>query len=153
MLLALRKDPPVGATLWQRFSCWVIRARLVSQYSHGGIVIDGALYHITSFGGAHVLQPGQWSPARWDLVDVGGDDTQAVELFRRVQAPPKAPMRRLIWRMVNGYDWFSLLAFAGPPVRVSWLRYCFELCWLMRTGEEPSRRVTPEALLFLAVDQ
>lgn len=134
MLLALRKDPPVGATLWQRFACWVIKARLVSQYSHGGVVIDGWLYHVTSKRGLHVLKPGEWTPERWDLIEVDADHETAWRMwFRYADAK---------------YDWFSLLAFIGLRVRDSRRFYCFEWCWLAMTGALPSFRVTPEMLLM-----
>jgi hypothetical protein len=145
--LALRRSAPVDATAWQRFTSWIIRARLVSQYSHAGIVINGTLYHITAKHGAHELGPDEWSPQRWDVIDIGGDDALAIEIFRRVQAGPQGRLQRWVWRLVRGYDWFSLLAFVGPPVRVGWLRYCFELCWLMRMQQEPTDRITPELLL------
>lgn len=88
MLLALRETAPENASAWKRFVCWVIRARLASRYSHGGIVINGTLYHITASHGAHSLPLEQWSPERWSLFDVGGDDEAALALFSRVMEGP-----------------------------------------------------------------
>lgn len=150
MKLALRKDAPAGATLWQRFTCWVIKARLASQYCHGGIVIDGTLYHITSADGPHTLGPGQWSPERWVLIDFGGDDALAKVRFYDATNHPQGPVKRWVWHAVKGYDWVSLLAFAGITARVRWLHYCFELVWFMRTGQAPKFRVTPEMLILLS---
>jgi hypothetical protein len=137
MLLALRKTAPEGATLWQRFVCWVIKARLASDYCHGGIVIDGHLYHSTSALGLHRLDAGYWTPKNWDLIDIGGDDEAAKRLFTM--------------HIGAGYDWFSLLAFVGLRVRDSERMYCFEWCWLAVTGEPPRVRVTPENLVLLAI--
>jgi hypothetical protein len=137
MLLALRKGPPTDATGWQRFVCAVIKARLASDYCHGGIVIDGALYHATSARGLHRLGAGEWTPKNWDLIDVGGDDEAALSIFRQHEGAP--------------YDWLSLLAFVGLRVRDSERMYCFEWCWLAITGEQPRARVTPETLLLLSL--
>jgi hypothetical protein len=138
MLLALRKTAPRGATLWQRFACWVIKVRLVSQYCHGGIVIDGALYHSTSSKGLHRIAPGDWDVERWDLIDVEADEGAALAAFQKHQHA--------------AYDWFSLLAFAGLPARDSERFYCFEWCWLAMTGEAARKRVTPEMLITTSLD-
>ena len=137
MQLALRMDAPTNATLPQLISCFAIKARLVSHYCHGGIVIDGRLYHATSARGLHVLDANKWSPTKWVLVDIGTErDTQALELFQRFEGAD--------------YDWFSLLAFVGLPIRDQNRFYCFEWCWLAMTGEHPTARVTPEQLLLLS---
>ena len=133
MQLALRKTPPNNATLWQRFACWVISARLVSQYCHGGIVINGWLYHATSAKGLHVLKPGEWTPENWDLIDVGADHETAWRMWLRYAGAR--------------YDWFSLLAFVGLRASDSRRMYCFEWCWLAMTGDNPRIRITPETLL------
>lgn len=151
MLLALRRNPSEHATRWQRFACWVIKARLVSQFSHGGIVINGTLYHSTAAHGPHSLSPGEWTPERWDLFDIGGDDQRAIAEFQAACTPPQGWWQRVWWRITKGYDTFSLLAFVGLAVRVSWLHYCFELADRMRTGKKPRGRVTPETLLVYAL--
>ena len=135
MILALRKTAPTNATIWQRIACWIIKARLVSAYCHGGIVIDGVLMHSTSDDGLHAVGPGYWTPEHWDLFDVGGDDKRAVQIFRAMQGTP--------------YDWVSLLAFVGLRVSDARRMYCFEWCWLAMTGSSPGIRVTPEMLLLL----
>lgn len=151
MLLALRRGAPENATIWQRFACWVIEVRLASLYNHGGIVIDGTLYHSTAAHGPHSLPPGDWTPERWDLFDIGGDDARALAEFELACTPPRGRWQRLWWRSTRGYDTFSLLAFVGLAVRVSWLHYCFELCARMHSGEKPKERVTPEVLLLAAI--
>lgn len=152
MYAALRKGPPTGASLFQRFFCWLIQERLVSQYSHGGIVIDGWLYHVTAAHGYQELAPGEWTPERWDITDIGGDDARAIEIFHEVRRAPEG-WRRHVWRLLKGYDWFSLLAFVLPGIRVWWLNYCFELMWLMRIGLRPTGRVTPETILTIPIQK
>jgi hypothetical protein len=126
----------------------VIKTRLVSLFCHGGIVIDGVLYHSTLARGPHKMQPGEWSPDKWDLRDVGGDDAQAIAEFEAACTPPEGWWKRLWWKITKGYDLFSLLAFVGPGVRVSWMHYCFELCYRMMTGRKPTSRITAEILLL-----
>jgi len=137
MQLALRSDEPRGAGLWQSFACWLIRARLVSRYSHGGVVIDGHLYHATTAGGLHMLKPGEWSPELWDLFDTEADSATALQLYAQHAGA--------------GYDWFSLLAFVGVRARDARRFYCYEWCWMALTGEGPKARVTPEVLLRFAL--
>ncbi|MEN9885471.1 MAG: Permuted papain-like amidase enzyme YaeF/YiiX, family [Pseudomonadota bacterium] len=139
MLLALRKDPPKGATLWQRFACWIIKVRLVSHFCHGGIVIDGCLYHSTSARGLHVLKPGEWNPDNWHLIEVSADRDAAWRMWVRHAGA--------------AYDWLSLLAFVGFRVRDSSRLYCFEWCWAAMTGVVPSFRVTPEMLIMAALEK
>ena len=151
MKIALRRDSASDATPIQRLFSKLIKVRLVSQFCHGGVVIDGTLYHITGLHGAHSLAPGEWSPGNWQLVDVGGDDARAVALFNDFCKPLQGWFKRCVYKLTKGYDWFSLLAFVGPMVRVGWLLYCFELCWLMSKGESPDFRVTPELLIMEAI--
>ena len=151
MQLALRRDASSDATAIQRLFCKLIKARLVSQFCHGGIVIDGVLRHITGSHGPQVLQVGQWTPEKWLLVDIGGNDIKAIELFNQFCMPPQSWFQRLVYKITKGYDWFSLLAFVGPMVRVGWLQYCFELCYLMRNCVSPEFRVTPEMLILEAI--
>lgn len=137
MKLALRKTAPTNATWAQRLACWAIKARLVSQYCHGGIVINGELFHATAAHGLHSLPAGQWSPDNWDLIELGDADwhTSVLRLFAHYQGVR--------------YDWLSLLAFVGLRVRDSSRMYCFEWCWLAMTGQVATERVTPEMLLTL----
>ena len=77
MMLALRKTPSRSATWWQRLFARLTQIRLVSDYSHGGIIIDGMLYHMTRDG----LHASEWEPAKWDVYDVLGSDETALLLF------------------------------------------------------------------------
>lgn len=135
MQLALRRDAPTNATQLQEAACWTIRARLVSEFCHGGIVIDGVLYHATAARGLHSMQPSEWTTDNWLLMDVGGDDAAALALFDKHKGAQ--------------YDWIGLLAFVGFRAgRDDWM-YCFEWCYLAITGNNPVGRVTVEKLLLL----
>lgn len=136
MFLALRKSAPSSATFWQRFTCAIIKARLVSRYCHGGIVIDGALYHATASHGVHMVPPGDWSPHNWDLINIGGDDSAALQWFHTHDGAR--------------YDWLSLLTFVGLRASDKSRFYCFEFGWGMATQSYPDGRVTPEDWLWLA---
>jgi hypothetical protein len=94
------------------------------------------------------MQPGEWNPDKWDLIDYGGDDAQAIAEFEAACTPPEGWWRKFWWKITKGYDVFSLLAFVGPGVQVSWLHYCFELCYRMMTGRKPTSRITAEILLL-----
>ena len=148
MIIALRRDPPSNANWLGRLFSWVIKTRLVSLFCHGGIVIDGVLYHSNFARGPHKMQPGEWNPDKWDLIDYGGDDAQAIVEFEAACTPPEGWWRKFWWKITKGYDVFSLLAFVGPGVRVAWLHYCFELCYRMMTGRKPTSRITAEILLL-----
>jgi hypothetical protein len=149
MMIALRRDAAADAGLLARLFCWLIKVRLVSQFCHGGVVIGGVLHHVTAAHGPHTLQPGEWTPERWALRDVGGDDAQALAEWQRICTPPTG-WRGWVWRLLKGYDHFGLLAFVGAPNTVSWLNYCFEVCWRM-TGRRVTGRVTPEMLMELGL--
>jgi hypothetical protein len=94
------------------------------------------------------MQPGEWNPDKWDLINYGGDDAQAIAAFEAACTPPKGWWRKFWWKITKGYDVFSLLAFVGPSVQVSWMHYCFELCYRMMTGRKPTSRITAEILLL-----
>lgn len=153
MKIALRREAASGATASQIFFCNVIKTRLVSQFCHGGIVIDGVLYHTTANKGTHKVEAGDWNPDKWFIVEIGGDDEKAKLIFEKLRLPPKSKFKSVIWKLLNGYDWFSLLAFVGPFVRVGWLNYCFETCWAMYKAETPTFKVTPELLLSEALHE
>lgn len=150
MKLALRTQYAADASWLDRRANDVIRARLVTKYPHAGIVIGDTLYHSTAKQGPHKTT--EWHPERWALIDVGGDDQKAIYAFESIIVKPEGWFRRLVRKITKGYDFASLLAFVGIPVRDSRSVYCFELCWLMMTGKHPTERVTPESLLELAWD-
>jgi hypothetical protein len=135
MKLALRRTAEPGATAIQKLGCDIIKARLVSQFCHGGIVVDDSLLHATSSRGLHKLSRTQWSPDGWLLLDCGdGADQRVLDLFDRHQGMK--------------YDWFSLLAFVGFRASDIKRLYCFEWCWWAMTGHAPSQRITPEMLIL-----
>lgn len=134
MQLALKKSPASDAGLWDRLVAWAIKARLVSAYCHGGIVIDGDLYHAQLAKGLHCVKAGDWSPEKWDLFEMPGNDERVLEQFRSFKGAP--------------YDWISLMSFIGVPAQDRDRLYCFEWCWLAITADQPTDRVTPERLLI-----
>lgn len=134
MKLALRKTAATDATFLDKIGTWLIKARLVTRYPHAGIVIGDKLYHATGKRGLHVTE---FHPERWELIDIPGDDIDALRLFAE-------------WDGAQ-YDWFSLLAFVGLRARDSSRMYCYEWCYLVMTGEHPKDRVTPETLLRLVI--
>lgn len=136
MLLALRTQPASGAKWLDVATHNIIKVRLVTQYPHGGIVIDGNLYHSTARHGVHRTPAGEWTPSRWELREFGGDDAAALEVFHQ--------------REGFGYDFIGLLPFIGVPGSDRNRDYCFELCWHMRMLERPRGIITAETLLALA---
>lgn len=139
MYLALKRTPASDATWWQRACAWLIKARLVSQYSHAGVVIGGRLYHATAQHGL-TDEPFDMATASagWDFVDWGSaHDAAALALYQR--------------RKGAGYDWFGLLAFVLPGRYTDSARlYCFAWAALAR-GLDIRQRVTPELLLVAAL--
>jgi hypothetical protein len=133
MKLALRSTLPNNAGWKDIAADRIIRARLVTDYPHGGIVVGDTLYHSTTKKGVHTSE---YTPELWLLIDVGGDDELAIKRFSERQG--------------NGYDWLSLLSFVGVKATDSGRDYCYELCHYMMTGHTPDHKVTPESLLVLA---
>jgi hypothetical protein len=134
--LALRVVPPPG--FWQGLFAALTRWRLVTQYAHAGIVIDGDLVHSTLAHGVHVVPFDD--PAGWMLLPL--------------DVPPHTAWSRAQQRIGTRYDWISLLAFVLPlPVRWSKADYCFELCHYIATGHAPTTAVTAEQLAVVAAQQ
>ena len=134
--LALRhRDPPGFLGLFAK----LIRGRLVTAYPHGGVVAGATLFHATLADGVHP----QEAPAAADGW-----------LLLPTTVPLEVAMERIRRRLGRRYDWISLLAFV-LPVSVRWSRadYCFEFCWYVLTGEEPTGRVTAEQLAVLVAQQ
>jgi hypothetical protein len=134
MKLALRTGPATDAAWNHVFASQAIKARIVTDYPHAGIVIGDTLYHASASGG---LQAVPYTPANWVLIELGESrDADALALFEKHHGA--------------GYDWVSLLAFAFISARDSKRFYCYEWCYLAMTGKNPTSRVTPETLLMLA---
>lgn len=134
MKLAFRLSP--DSEQWNHVAAnAIIRARLVTDFPHAGIVIGDTLYHATASDGLHSEEFG--NRPNWITKDLGHSrDAAVLRLFDKHQGA--------------GYDWFSLLAFALIPARDSRRFYCYEWCYLAMTGENPNHRVTPETLLKLS---
>jgi hypothetical protein len=128
--LALRHTSPPG--LIQGLFSQLTKTRLVTQYPHAGIVIDGVLYEATF---KHGVQSAKFDQTGWDLFTINKvNKTDLLARFKQVEGRP--------------YDWFSLLAFIVPfrASMAQWF-YCYELCSFMLDGNIPNQRVTPEILL------
>lgn len=133
--LALRRSKNTDSLASRLFGL-LVRVRLVTQYPHGGIVVDGELMHATFDKGLHSVP---FVGGSWELFEVPSITASVVR--SRFNALKGAE-----------YDAVSLLAFLLPwRVRDSKRLYCFEWCWLAVTGQNPSGRVTPEKLLNLAL--
>lgn len=139
MRLALKRTPASDATRLERWFAALTRWRLVSRYSHGGIVINGCLYHSSARRGGLDWEPFDMSNAStgWDFVDLGHErDAAALALFGRMRGTP--------------YDYIGLLGFVLPWNFNDHRRmYCFEWCALAM-GLPITARITPERLLAAA---
>lgn len=128
--LALRKTNAPG--FFPGIFSKLVRARIVTEYPHAGIIANGKLLHITKKDGLHAVEDIDLD--QWDLFIVDIDSSEVLERFRK-----------------HGhckYDLVSLLAFVLPwRVSVSEWLYCYEWCFVAITGKLPMRRVTPEDLL------
>jgi hypothetical protein len=132
MKLALRKSP--DSDKWNhKAAADIIRTRLVTRYPHAGIAIGSTMYHATAANGVH-SEPFAHTD-NWVLFDYGDDDEAAIARFKE--------------REGRGYDWISLLSFAGVKASDSRRDYCYELVYYMKTGKLANGRVTPETLLEL----
>jgi hypothetical protein len=132
--LALRTTPAQSSGLAGKFAAWLIKARLVSAYCHGGIMISSLLAHATPENGAHLSS---LTPERWELYPFSVPEHEMRERLKKV--------------LGKEYDFFSQLAFVGLKAKDSKRVYCFELCYILMTGQNPTGRVTPETLLKLCL--
>jgi hypothetical protein len=133
--LAFRRTPPSNPTLFQSVASFVTKARLVSQYCHGGVIVNNELLHVNT---KHGLHKEDWTPENWDLFEVKADKQKILDLYERYKGTP--------------YDWFSLIAFVGFSASDSDKLYCFEWMYLALTGMNPNFRVTPETLMAISLD-
>ena len=128
--LALKHAAPAG--LLPRLFHALTRARLVTQYPHGGIVRGDTLMHSTLAKGLHA-EP--FNPRGWHLFPIP-DQPWHEGLFEHYKGTP--------------YDAFSQLAFALPwRISDSSRMYCYEWQHLWLTGEKRRGRIVPELLLAL----
>ena len=128
--LALRHTSPPG--FFPGLFAQLTKTRLVTDYPHAGIVVDGVLYEATFKHGVRSIK---FNPVGWDLFTI--NKINKIDLLTRFEQVEGRP-----------YDWFSLLAFV-VPFRASMAKwfYCYELCSFMLDGHNPSKRITPEILL------
>ena len=112
------------------------RARLVTQWPHAGMVVNGVLMHANLANGLHASSfaggPG------WDLISLpDASGPLVLEQFERYKGAQ--------------YDAISQLAFVLPwRISDSARMYCYEWCYLAMTGQNPHWHMTPEQLLFAA---
>jgi hypothetical protein len=127
--LALRKTLPSG-TIKKTIST-LIKWRLHTNYPHAGIVEDGVLYEMTTRG----LIKSKSLLDGWDLFPV----------------VPKQSADNLYKKLLGiKYDYVSEIAFVLPiKIRDAKRMYCYEFCYRVMTGDNPSSKVTPELLLAL----
>jgi hypothetical protein len=128
MKIAFRKTNGPGLSgLFNRYTKWSLK----TGYSHGGVVIGDQLWHTTADG----VMPEPFEPSEaWDLFESGLSDKIALERCTEVLG-----MR---------YDPASLLGFK-LPIRVTDAKglYCFELQWLVLTGEHPRNPISPDTVM------
>jgi hypothetical protein len=130
--LALRHTSPPG--LFKGLFASLTKARLVTRYPHAGIVMGDTLYHATFADGVHCSL---FDSFGWDIFKI---DISQELVLKRFESVKNAK-----------YDWFSLLAFVLPfKFSVGKWFYCYELAYLMMTGNIPIQRITPEDLLRIA---
>jgi hypothetical protein len=126
MELGLKRGHTVSASL--------IRARLVSSYSHSAVLIGDRIYHSTLLGGGV-------------RSDEATDAVLGEYVWYKVTVPNDYGIGRYEEREGNGYDLFSQLAFILPGKYSDATRdYCFELT-LHMLGGKVTGRVTAETIL------
>lgn len=144
--LALRKTPAANASWLGVVTCKITQERLVSDYCHGGIVVDNVLYHMTANDGLKKSE--KYTPELWDLFDAShvAKSAQVIDIYEKTKHAK--------------YNWAGLLAFAGLAkvgeaiakywgVKDALWLYCYEWQWYALTGVAPTQRITPEKLLAL----
>ena len=112
------------------------RARLVTQWPHAGMVVNGVLMHSNLANGLHAST--FTGGSGWDLIGLPDAIAPQVQgLFDKYKGAQ--------------YDAISQLAFVLPwRVSDGGRLYCYEWCYLAMTGQNPHWRMTPEQLLFAA---
>ena len=148
MYLALRSTAATASGWKHRLSTAVIRAVLCTDFPHAGIVIDGWLYHTNAEFGLH---RSEFNPEKWELVDLGSDrDAVVLVLFDLLKGTE--------YDFLELFDFTWLRNLMKLLRKVPWLGtrlqrwlYCYQWCYLAMTGRLPTKRVTAEVLLLLAV--
>jgi hypothetical protein len=149
MQLLLRKGPNPSSTWYEKLGAYTIMGRLVTDYPHAGIELNGILYHADAKHGLHDV-PLTNGIGTWLKIDLGADnDDKLIQLYNS--------------RKGAKYDWLSLFAFTPlnwianklgkTDIRYAKWIYCFEWCHEAITGEIPKGKVTPESLLVLSLSK
>jgi hypothetical protein len=137
MYLALKKTHASDATPLQKVISNLIKWRLCSNYSHGGIVIGDTLYHSSYMNkGLYSEKFDMSNSPGWDFFYLGNEkDEEVIKLYNKLKGTP--------------YDLLGLLTFIVSFQADYEKLYCFEWCG-MAMGIKINNRVTPEDLLILA---
>jgi hypothetical protein len=129
---AFRRGHAYNANIIQRAANNINKTWLHTDYPHGGIVVNGTLFHSSFFKG------------------VTEETLNANEHWEKYEANISLglAMTRLALVMGKKYDWFSLLSFLPfVKARDSKRFYCWELMIYVLTGEIPRRKVTAETVM------
>jgi hypothetical protein len=129
MKLAFRKTNASGflPTLFNRYTKWSLK----TDYPHGGVLIDGVLWHTTPKG----LMPEVFNNHNdFDVFDTPVSD--------------KIALNRISEYKGIRYDGIGLIGFKLPwRFSDSNALYCFEVLWLALTGENPSKPISPDTVM------
>lgn len=151
MKLALRRGYKPDSTWYEKLGVKFIEYRLVTNWTHAGIVVGNTLFHATAKGGL-ISEDFDNSAGNWDLFDCGDEhDERTIKQFEDRLRKGRGKVR---------YDWFSLLAFTpailvaklfDQPIRYrNWL-YCYEWSYEVLTQRMASSEITPEDLLEIYI--
>lgn len=129
MKLAFRKTNTPGffPGLFNRYTKWSLK----TDYPHGGVIIDGILWHTTPKG----LQPEVFNNHNdFDVFDTLVSD--------------KIALNRISEYKGIRYDGIGLIGFKLPwRFSDSKALYCFEVLWLALTGENPNKPISPDTVM------
>jgi hypothetical protein len=129
MQIALRKT--YTRSFWGKLFNIYTKWKLKTEFCHGGVVVGDKIYQMRPTG----------------LVCEDFKDASNWVLFS-TNISNNLTSLRLNKYVGTRYDFFSLLAFV-LPFRFSdgHALYCFEVCWLALTGQNPTKAITPELIL------
>ncbi len=130
MKIALYKGPADDWT--HKIAHWAVCTFTASRYSHCELVIQGVCYSSSARDGAVRAKTIDIYSGKWDVHQIKGDETQALQWFNDHMGQP--------------YDWAGVLRFAFPflPHRSKqW--FCSEAC-AAALGIDNPHKLTPADL-------
>lgn len=129
MKIAFRKTyaPTFLGRLFNKYTGW----KLKTKYFHGGVVVGDFIYQTTKNG---LVCEKFTNKAEWDIFETDVSDIVGE--------------KRLMRFVGIRYDVLSLIAFVFP-FKFSDARalYCFEVCWLALTGNNPTEPISPDTIM------